>query len=160
MGWLPHGTDKNVAKQFIEDKLKDLNDFSTESVQDEYYKDKDQPEFDKLLIKTGNFRVKVKYNKKNLVPKISGTHEIYLNEKEKNKKILIKKLGEKECYLCKQSGHIKKDCPNKENASKLFSNRVNKLDELPDDEREVEEGEDSGEKSKIQQLRQKIKVTN
>ena len=55
VGWLPHGTDKNVAKQFIEDKLKILNDFSTESVQDEYYKDKDQPDFDKLLIKTGNF---------------------------------------------------------------------------------------------------------
>ena len=71
-----------------------------------------------------------------------------MNEKEKNKKILIKKLGEKECYLCKQLGHIKKDCPNKEKASRLFSNRVNNVDELPDDEGEVEEGEESGEKAK------------
>ena len=43
---------------------------------------------------------------------------------------------------------IKKDCPNKEKASRLFSNRVNNVDELPDDEGEVEEGEESGEKAK------------
>ncbi len=32
-------------------------------------------------------------------------------------------MGEKECYLCKQMGHYKKDCTDKENASKTFANR-------------------------------------
>ena len=106
----------------------------------EYYKDKDQPERDKILIETGNIRIKVKYNKKNHVPKISGTHEIKVDEHE-DKKILVTKLGEKECYLCKQMGHYKKDCPDKEKASKSFANRVNRLDEMPDAQG-GEEGED------------------
>jgi hypothetical protein len=50
-------------------------------------------------------------------------------------------MGEKECYLCKQMGHYKKDCTDKENASKTFANRVNRVDEMPDAQG-VEEGED------------------
>jgi len=68
-----------------------------------------------------------------MVPKISGTHEIYINEKLKNHKILVTKLGEKECYLCKQLGHFKRDCPNREKAKNLFSNRLNNVVDLPDD---------------------------
>jgi hypothetical protein len=106
----------------------------------EFYKDKDQPEREKMYIETGNIRVKVKYNKNFTIPKISGTHEIKVDEFE-DKKILVTKLGEKECYLCKQTGHYKRDCPDKEKASKSFSNRVNRMDEMPDAQG-GEEGED------------------
>ena len=64
-----------IAKEIIESKLIDEPDFHIESVSKEYYKDKDKPERDKMLIETGNIRIKVKY-KKNYVPKTSGTHEI------------------------------------------------------------------------------------
>jgi hypothetical protein len=140
VSWLPHDTDMKIAKEAIESKLKQLTDFNIESVSKEYYRDRDQPDREKFEIETGNIRIKVKYNKKNSVPKISGTHEIKVDENEKNKK-LITKLGEKECYLCKQLGHYKKDCPDKEKASKTFANRLNRVDEMPDAQG-GEEGED------------------
>ena len=34
--------------------------------------------------------------------------------------------------MCKQTGHYKRDCPDKEKASKTFANRVNRVDEMPD----------------------------
>ena len=62
--WLPHELDAQIAKEIIVNKLSNVVDLSVESVNKEYYKDKDQPEREKIFIETGNIRVKVKYNKK------------------------------------------------------------------------------------------------
>jgi hypothetical protein len=140
ISWLPHRANTDIAKKFIESKIIHQPDFNIESVTKEFYKDKDQPEREKMFIETGNIRVKVKYNKNFSIPKISGTHEIKVDDFE-DKKILVTKLGEKECYLCKQTGHYKRDCPDKEKASKSFSNRVNRMDDMPDAQG-GEEGED------------------
>jgi N-acetyl-gamma-glutamylphosphate reductase len=92
VSWLPHDTDMKIAKEIIETKLRNVLDLSVEGVNKEYYKDKDQPERDKILIETGNIRIKVKYNKKNFIPKISGTHEIKVDEYEE-KKNTYNKIG-------------------------------------------------------------------
>ena len=39
-----------IAKEIIETKLRNVLDLSVEGVSKEYYKDKDQPERDKILI--------------------------------------------------------------------------------------------------------------
>ena len=56
ISWLPHRANTDIAKDFIESKLKDLPDFNIESVNDEYYKDRDQPDREKIGIKTGNIQ--------------------------------------------------------------------------------------------------------
>jgi hypothetical protein len=76
------------------------------NISDEWYEDK---EF-KMKVFTGNKYVKMKFTNE----QFKRVGELYGAKLYNNRRFIIQMLGHKNCFLCGDVNHIKKDCPRKE----------------------------------------------
>jgi hypothetical protein len=92
------------ANAFLEANFKKFG--TVISINDEMYEDN---EF-KVKLCTGNKYVKMKFNR----DQQKRLHEIYGVKAINGQRFIIQMLGHKNCFLCGQTNHIKKDCPRKD----------------------------------------------
>lgn len=97
--WLPYGFEKEKIRQFI---LKQGKTSEIISIEEEYCREEEMTH-----IKNGNFRIKLRYPKKDedKTSFITGLHKI------DGFKTLFTRIGEKpKCLLCNKEGHLKREC--------------------------------------------------
>lgn len=92
------------SNAFLENNFKKFG--TVISINEEMYEDKEY----KVKLSTGNKYVKVKFNNEQQ----KRLNEIYGVKKFQNQRFIIQMLGHKNCFLCGQTNHIKKDCPRKD----------------------------------------------
>ena len=140
--WLPHNFSQRYLIKFFESQKLKIVEIKEEYMREEEFKD----------IKTGNYIIKVRCEDEKIRIPDSDIYSI-----EGFKAFISRIGGQPKCLRCKNFGHIRKNCPQKDKPKNLFSQIAGEnTSNLPNIDTEEEEIENTLEKNSICEIEQDL----